>query len=402
MRKETRRILLGGAAVAVLAVGVWWVARPAAVAIELAIATQGPLRVTLDDDGETRVRNHVTLSAPVSGRLLATRLEAGDSVAPGDTVLVMVAAPLDPRAREQAEAARRAAQAVVSQARSRVEVARIDLADAERSLTRARRLHATGALSDRDFEAAERLRDVRVRELSMAVEQLGANQAELSSVRAALEDANAALAPTGSRIVIRAPGAGRILRLHEAHERLVAAGTPLADLGNPENLEVVVAVLSSDAGLVRVGAPMLVNAREDTTAIAALVTRVEPAAFTKLSPLGVQEQRVNVHGVFTGRPPPLGDAFQVGVAIVLWERPDALRIPGSALVAADTGLGWAVFRVRGGRAHLETVRIGHRGANQVEVLSGLAAGDTVVERPNDKIRNGIRVEAPAPGRRGVR
>jgi HlyD family secretion protein len=150
------------------------------------------------------------------------------------------------------------------------------------------------------------------------------------------------------------------------------------------------------------GAPMLVSVREDTAAIAALVTRVEPAAFTKLSPLGVQEQRVNVHGAFTGRPPPLGDAFQVGVAIVLWERPDVLRIPGSALVAADTGLGWAAFRVRGGRAHLVPVRIGHRGANQVEVLSGLAAGDTVVERPNDKIRGGIRVEelaAAGPGGR---
>ncbi|MDE3152121.1 MAG: HlyD family efflux transporter periplasmic adaptor subunit [Gemmatimonadota bacterium] len=395
MTRMTRRIVIGvAAAVAAAALGVWTL-RPAAVRVDLVVASRGPLRVTLDEDGETRVVHHVTLSAPVSGRLLATALEAGDSVARGDPVLTIVAAPLDPRAREQAQAALQGAEAGVVQARAGVEVARMALVEAERDVARLRQLHASGAVSDRDLESAERLADTRRREREMADEQLKATEAQRASARAGVEGAATSAVPAGSQVVVRAPVSGRVLRVFEEHERMVAAGTPLMDVGDPRDLEVVVDVLSSDAGGVRAGAPAFVRVGDDTAALKATVTRVEPAAFTKLSPLGVQEQRVNVHVAFDEPPRALGDAYQVGVSIVLWESGDVLRVPGSALVARNGG--WRVFRVRGGRAEAVDVAVGHRGTSAVEVRSGLSAGDTLVARPNDLVRAGSRVEGAVVG-----
>ncbi|HVA56367.1 MAG TPA: HlyD family efflux transporter periplasmic adaptor subunit [Gemmatimonadaceae bacterium] len=395
MTRKTRKIVIGAAAVAAVALVGLWLARPAAVTADLAVVTRGLLRVTLDEDGQTRALHHVTVSAPVSGRLLAVRLEAGDSVARGDPLLTMVAAPLDPRSRDQAEAALRAADAGVSQARSGLAVAQLAMDEAQRALARAEELHRSGAVSDRDLESAERLRDTRVRGLEMARDEVAAAEAQRTSARAGVEGASAASAPEGSRVVVRSPVAGRVLRVFEEHDRLVPAGTALMDVGDPRDLEVVVDVLSSDAQGVRVGAPMFVHVGEGVAPVTATVTRIEPAAFTKLSPLGVQEQRVNVHGAFASAPAALGDAYQVSVSIVLWQGADVLRVPGSALVAADGG--WRVFRVRGGRAESVAVVVGHRGMSAVEVVSGLAAGDTVVARPNDLVRDGVRVKGMERG-----
>ncbi|MDE3053604.1 MAG: HlyD family efflux transporter periplasmic adaptor subunit, partial [Gemmatimonadota bacterium] len=327
MTPKTRRYLMAGGAIAALAAIGVWMTRPAVVETELAVVTRGPLRVTLDEDGQTEVLHHVVVSAPVTGRLLETALRSGDSVSRGDVLLTMVAAPLDPRTRQQAEAALGAAQAAVSQAEAGADVARMALDDAGRALGRAQELHRTGAVSDRDLESAQQLRGTRQRELDAAREQVVAARAQRSSARAALSGASAASVPAGSRVVVRAPRAGRILRVYEEHERSVAAGTPLIEVGDPRDLEVVADVLSSDARLVAVGAPMLVRVSDTATALAARVTRVEPAAFTKLSPLGVQEQRVNVHGAFDAPPVGLGDAYQVRVAIVLWAGGGVLRVP---------------------------------------------------------------------------
>lgn len=397
MSAKTRRILWVGALVAVTGAIVVWRTRPPVVATELAVATRGSLRVTLDEDGETRVLHHVTVSAPVSGRLLETAMRAGDSVSRGDALVVMVAAPLDPRAREQAQAALRAADAGVSQARSQLGVAQLALDDAARALARSQELHRSGAVSDRDLESAQRLRETRRREVDMAAEQVKAATAERSIARSALEGSSATSAPSGSRVVVRAPLGGRVLRVFEEHERLVAAGTPLLELGDPRDLEVVVDVLSSEARDIAIGAPMEVRVGEGAAPLAATVVRIEPAAFTKLSPLGVQEQRVDVHGAFAEPPRSLGDAYQVGVSVVLWEGARVLRVPASALVAADSAGGWVVYRVRGGRASPVTVRVGHRGTRDVEVESGLAAGDTVVARPSDKIVAGVRVRGVSLG-----
>lgn len=389
MTRKTRRVLIGVALAAVAVMAALWWTRPAVVSADLAIATRGPLRVTLDEDGETRVLHRVTVSSPVSGRLLETTLEAGDSVARGDPLFTIVSAPLDPRAHEQAQAALRAAEAGVARATSAAAVAQLAVDEAQRALARARELHATGAVSDRDLESAQRLFDMRQRESEMAVEQLRAADAERASAQAGVSGASAAVVPAGGRVTVRAPLTGRVLRVFEEHERLIPAGTPLMDVGDPHDLEVVVDVLSSDAQGVRAGDPMLVRAGTDS-ALPAVVTRVEPAAFTKLSPLGVQEQRVNVHGLFVAPPRGMGDRFQVSVSIVLWEGASVLRVPASALVAADGG--WRVFRVVRGRADPVAVQVGHRGTSEAEVLSGLAAGDTVVGLPNDLLRKGVRVK----------
>ncbi|MGA9838601.1 MAG: biotin/lipoyl-binding protein, partial [Gemmatimonadaceae bacterium] len=199
MTRKTRKIVIGAAAVAAVALVGLWLARPAAVTADLAVVTRGLLRVTLDEDGQTRALHHVTVSAPVSGRLLAVRLEAGDSVARGDPLLTMVAAPLDPRSRDQAEAALRAADAGVSQARSGLAVAQLAMDEAQRALARAEELHRSGAVSDRDLESAERLRDTRVRGLEMARDEVAAAEAQRTSARAGVEGASAASAPEGSR-----------------------------------------------------------------------------------------------------------------------------------------------------------------------------------------------------------
>ncbi len=398
MTSKTRRYVMAGVAIVALAAIGFWMARPAVVETELAAVTRGPLRVTLDEDGRTEVLHPLVVSAPVTGRLLETALRAGDSVSRGAVLLTMVATPLDPRARDQAESALQAAEATVSQAQAGADVAKLAAEEATRALGRAQELHRTGAVSDRDLENAQQVRDTRQRELDAARQQVVAAEARRTSARAALRGASATAVPAGSRVVVRAPRAGRVLRLYEEHERTVAAGTPLMELGNPRDLEVVVDVLSSDARLISLGAPMLVHVGDSATALRAKVTRIEPAAFTKLSPLGVQEQRVNVHGAFFEPPAGLGDAYQVRVGIVLWEGADVLRVPASALAAADTGGGWEVFRVSGGRARRAAVRIGHRGTRDAEVLAGLSAGDTVVARPNDKIAEGVRVRAPARSR----
>ncbi|HUX34175.1 MAG TPA: HlyD family efflux transporter periplasmic adaptor subunit [Gemmatimonadaceae bacterium] len=397
MTAKTRRILWVGAVAAVTGAIVVWRTRPPVVDTELAVATRGSLRVTLDEDGEARVLRHVTVSAPVSGRLLETAMRAGDSVSRGDALVTMVAAPLDPRAREQARSALQAADAGVSRARSQLGVAQLALDDAARALSRSEELHRTGAVSDRDLESAQRLRETRQREVDMATEQVKAATAERSIARSALEGSSATSAPSGSRVVVRAPLGGRVLRVFEEHERLVAAGTPLLELGDPRDLEVVVDVLSSEARDIAIGAPMEVRVGEGTPPLAATVVRIEPAAFTKLSPLGVQEQRVDVHGVFSEPPRSLGDAYQVGVSVVLWEGAHVLRVPASALVAADSAGEWVVYRVRAGRAAPVTVRVGHRGTRDVEVESGLAEGDTVVARPSAKIAAGVRVRGVSLG-----
>jgi HlyD family secretion protein len=211
----------------------------------------------------------------------------------------------------------------------------------------------------------------------------------VAAARAALLDADPAGSTGRAVALVRAPVGGRVLRVHEPSERIVAAGTPLVQLGDAGGLEVVVDVLSTDAVRIQPGAPMRLVEWGGEGAIAARVRLVEPSGFTKVSTLGVEEQRVNVIGDLLDPPAVLGDGYRVEARIVTWAADDVLRVPNSALFR--TGGGWSLFVEQEGRARLREVRVGHRGASEAEVLDGLAEGEQVILFPSEQIRDGVRV-----------
>lgn len=364
----------------------WMLLRPTVYEAEVAIVERGPLRVTIDEDGITRVQRHVEIAAPVSGRLEESRVVVGDSVTPGMVVARLSPAPLDPRTREQGLASLEAARALRNEAKARVQQASVSLGEARRARSRAEALTQAGAVTARDLEQAVAEVQIRERELEAAASRERAAAQDERRARALLVEADSA-GPRGP-VAIRAPIGGRVLRVLEEHDRVVPAGTSLLEIGDPGELEVVADVLTRDVGEIAPGAPMLVRVSEDRE-LKARVKRVEPAAFTKVSPLGVEEQRVNVVGEFLDPPLRLGDRFEVDVSIVLWESAGVLKVPGGALLPVDSG--WAVFAMSDGQARLRTVSLGHRGARETEVLSGLRPGDTVIVHPDDRMRDGVRV-----------
>jgi HlyD family secretion protein len=383
--KPSRRIrwIIGLTALTALAAAV--VMRPDVVAVDVVSVERGPLAVTIDEDGITRIRNHAEIAAPVTGRLLASTLRAGDAVTRGQVVARIAPAPLDERSRRQAEAALAAAQAVRAQAEARVRQAEVMLTEARRNRSRAERLGDAGALSARSVESAQSEERVRERELEAA--RAGADAAMQGESQASLTLLGAGSSGAAGVVSVRAPIGGRVLRLVEEHERVVPAGSPLMEVGEGE-LEIVVDVLSSDAARVRVGSRMKVNV-PGAAGFTAVVSRVEPSAFTKVSPLGVEEQRVNVIAALDTAPVGLGDRFRVATSIVLWSAESALTVPSTSLVPTDEG--WGVYVVERGRARLRMVSLGQTGVRAVEVLSGINVGEVVISHPDERIKEGVRV-----------
>lgn len=367
---------------------VLWALRPQPLAVETATAEVGPLQVTLDEDGLTRMVRHVVIAAPVSGRLTESLLRAGDSVTTGAVVGSLRPAPLDSRTRAGARAALASAEALRRAARSLVVEATVAHEEAHRERERAERLAQSGTIAQRELEAAvardrtleAALAAARSREASAAQEERRA--------RSALVESDPEGQGRATSITLRSPMRGRVLRMFEEHDRVVPAGTPLVEIGDPRTLEIVSDVLSRDATAIVPGMPMIVRipGREP---VRARVDRVEPSAFTKLSPLGVEEQRVNV--VAHGLPENLGlgDRFELDVSIVLWESERVFKIPATALVPA--GSEWAVYVVEKGRARLRPVAVARRGVREVQIESGLSAGERVIVHPDERVKEGIRV-----------
>jgi HlyD family secretion protein len=394
---DRRRLgaVLGAAA---LAATVWWLMRPPAVPVEVAEVTRGPLRVTVDEEGETRVRNRYVVAAPTTGRLLRIDLDEGDAVAVGDVVARLEPSPLDPRDEAAARARLEAAVSQKSGAAARVALARAALAQARRDAERAERLHAAGALSAEAYERAHLDLTEAEQELEAARFAADAAEHEIEAARAALIAVRGGTAvassaegcPTAAPCdEVRAPVAGKVLRVLEESERIVLAGTPLVELGDPRDIEVVVDVLSADAVRIAAGDEMDIEDWGGEQPLRARVRRVEPSGFTKVSALGVEEQRVNVIGDFVDPPAALGDGYRVEARIVVWEASDVVRVPGSALFRR--GEDWHVFLAEEGRARLRKVEVGHRGTFQAEVRSGLEPGARVVVHPSDRVEDGIRV-----------
>jgi HlyD family secretion protein len=383
MRLGRRGFMWGGAGLAAAAFLVYAL-RPAVVPVEVTAVTRGPLRVTIDEEGRTRVRDHYLVVAPVAGRVARITLDEGSSVTRGQIVARLSAAPLDPRSREEAAARLRSSEDAERAALASVSQARAALDQAERNRARAESLFAKHLLSTEQREVTALAETTALRQVEAVDFRTQAAAHEVEVARAALT------AGAGAVVPLRSPVRGRVLRIPEKSERVVAAGTPLVELGDPNRLEIVVDLLSEDAARVKPGDRVLIEGWGGDRTLEAHVRRVEPSGFTKVSALGVEEQRVNVVADLDDTPPQLGDGYRVEARVVLWEG-DAVKVPASALY--QDGDQWRAFVVESGRARSRAVTVGHRNPDEAEVLGGLSVGDRVIRQPTDKISDGARVTA---------
>jgi HlyD family secretion protein len=392
-----RLLLWSGGALIVAAIA--WSFRPQPVPVDVAIAQRGTLRVTIDEEGVTRVRERYLVSAPVAGRMQRMQLEPGDSVVACRTLLVtfLPATPplLDARTRAETAARMKAAQAARDQARVALQRARDDAAFSRKELERQRQVATFGGITDERLVAVEL--DARTREALVKAAELALQRTEyeLEASRALLQQVvGPQPGESGATLPLQSPVDGIVLRVLQESEAPVPAGAPLIEIGNPNQLEIVADLLSTDAVRVEAGNPALISGWGGGTPLEGRVRLVEPAGFTKISALGVEEQRVNVLLDFDAASADarkLGDGYRVEVSIVIWERSNVLKIPTSALFR--TGESWALFAVRDGKAVRTRVQIGQRSALEAEVLSGLSERDQVIVHPGDTVADGVAITA---------
>jgi HlyD family secretion protein len=401
----TKRII-GIAGLGLVAAGLVWFAWPRPILVDLATVAKGPIEVTVDDDGKTHVRHIYTVSAPVAGKVLrishptgehGPSLHVGDEVVANQTVVAVMQPTLpnfiDVRSREQLQAEVLAADAAIQQQEAEVKRLEAALDFSRNEFQRAQMLSRTQTISAQAFDKAKF--DVATNEalLAGARAQVDVRRALRASLAARLVDPTSVEAPAEPTCCVRvlAPASGRVLRIVQDSEAPVPSGAPLADIGNPLDLEIVADLLSTDAVQIKAGAPVRIDGWGGPV-IGGKVTRVDPAGFLKVSALGIEEQRVRVTIDFADPPEawsPLGHDYRVVVHVTTWSSPDAVSVPVSALFRK--GEEWAVFAVRDGRARTVPIRIGHRNNRAAEVLSGLSAGDQVVVHPSDRIADGSRV-----------
>lgn len=534
MDKKRRNIIYGAIAAAFIVLATYVLLRPDAVAVETAIATRGPMQVTVDGEGKTRVQDRFVVAAPVNGKLQRISLKRGDEIKTGDLVAkinAMPLSPLDPRqsseatsrvgaaesAKSEAEAnlarvqteleqARRdrersknimdygrvsqedyerkltaertlendlaAAKARVRSAEQRISqsnaikkeaeanVARINgnLQQAKREVQRTASLYEGGIVSRQEYEqkqlnyetagkeldAAKYRLEVAETDIGVAKESLAeakTNAAhveqdlaqarretvraknvltygktpqqdyeqrlsnerrlekELDAARFRVQTAENEISRAGAQLLrgdadgestpVYAPADGKVLKILEESERVVNAGTPLIELSNPSNLEIVVDVLSSDAVKIKTGDLMLISGWGENESATARVRLIEPSAFTKVSSLGIEEQRVNIIGDFVERPSSVGDGYRVDAKFVVWQSSEVLKVPSSSLFRK--GEGWSVFAVEDNRAKQRDVTVGQRNADEAEILSGLDAGIKVILHPTNDLQDGVAI-----------
>lgn len=377
---------LGLAALAALALAF----RPSALPVETAQVGFGPLEVFVEQEGRTRARERYLVSAPLAGRFLRPTLKAGDAVTRGMRLgtLLPVDAPLRDL-RTERDLQERAGAAEASLAKCRAAVTRTEAAweEARRDLERTRHLVGSGASPASALDHAQAECKVREQELLAARQEAHGQEHELEAARLALDR----LGGSRERVELRSPQAGWVLRVLQESEAVVAPGAPLLELGRQGDLEAVVDLLSSDAVQVKPGMEVRLGGWGGAP-LEGRVARVEPGAFTKVSPLGVEEQRVYVRVEITAPPErwkDLGDGYRVEVRILTHNLAKALKVPTAALFRE--GEGWATYLLEGGRARHRKLRIGLRNAQEAEVLEGLRAGERVILYPGEQVAEGVRI-----------
>ncbi len=370
-----------------------WAFAPKPVVVEIAKVSRGTLSVTIEAEAKTRVKDRFTISAPLPGRIDRLKFKAGDSVKSGEPLLTLSALTplLDARSRQQAQAALSAAQAALEGAKARVTSAQAALDYATWDVKRSRDLIKSKSIPEDVWRVSESKFLVATEDLRSA--QFAATVAEFQIAQS--RAATLAGGSGGESVTISSPVNGRVLRVFMESEGTVAAGTPLLEIGDPGALEIVADMLSTDAVRIEEGADVRVNHWGGEGALMARVRRIEPAGFTKISALGVEEQRVNVVVDFAQEREAfaaLGDAFRVEISVTIWRKDNVARLPASALFRR--GDGWAVFVVEEGKALRRDVRIGRRNALEAELLGGMDENIPVIVHPSDAVADGVAVTSP--------
>ena len=399
--KSLRKKLFWGAVLALLVSAIILAMRPEAVEVDLADATRGDLLVTVDEDGQTRIRERYVVSTPLAGRLVRITLKPGDEVKAGETQITTLE-PTDPqlldaRARAQAEARVKAADAALRQAQTSVETAekRQTLADADRD--RAERLFKKNGTSPQNydhavFEAQSAAVALRSAELAVQIAVFEQEQASAALLLAGDEDGPSG-SDSGGRFQIASPIDGRVLRVFQESSTVVRAGERLVELGDPLDLEVAVDVLSTDAVNIKRGADVQLEHWGGDEPLRGKVRLIEPSAFTKTSALGVEEQRVWIIIDLAGAPgdrPNLGDGYRVEARITTWQGEDVVKIPAGALFRKSPE-DWAVFIAHDGMASERLVKRGRSNGIETEIVAGIGAGEQVILHPSDRIADGVKI-----------
>ncbi len=375
------------AGLALLALIGWQIWRPAPIAVDVGTALQASLKVTVEEEGEIRAHDRYMVTAPVSGRLLRVNLHEGDSVNAGDLVASLM--PLPMSSWQKQELVARLAAAVARQQEARADVTRTQLLQeqAEREQERNAQLLKQNLVSAQIAEDS-RARARAAAEIWRAARQRAvAAEADVVATRASLAamDVSGKVEP----VKLTAPVAGKVLSVIEQSERVLATGTPILLLGDPSRLEAQIELLSTDAVKVKPGMAAELFGWGGAAVLVGTVRTVEPSAFTKISTLGVEEQRVRVIVDIASPPPELGDGYHVEARIRIWQADDVLQVPVGALFRQ--GEGWAVFVVEQGRAQLRPVQIGQRNRDNAQVLAGLQPGQPVVLYPPSDLQHDSRI-----------
>jgi len=373
-------ILIAALLLAGLAYSFWPKAEP----IDLGVVSKGPMVVGLTDDGVTRVHDLFTVNAPVTGYLTRIELEPGDTVIAGQTIIARMAGipsqPLDKRTRAELRNAISASKAGESSASATLRLAQANLGRAEALAKR-------GFLSKADLEA-------RRASAASGRAELARNQAETRRLQSLLAEPASGPAPSGGAVAVRSPESGVVLRRLTESEGVVPQGTPLMEIGNPAQIEVVADMLSREAAQIKPGDGVEITRWGGNGALPGKVRRIEPFGQFKVSALGIEEQRVNVIIDIAPEAAPqaarLGHGYQVDATIILWHRENAVRVPVGALFRGEDG-GWQVFEEDAGRARLRNVKVGHLNQDYGEVTEGLAKGAQVILNPSGAINDGTRV-----------
>jgi HlyD family secretion protein len=391
MKSPWPKRIAAGACLALVAGGAWWALREQPAQVDIATIAQGPMKVTIRQEGVTRVSDIYAVSAPIAGHLSRTVLEEGDRVVAGTTVVAAIH-PLDPplldrRTEAELLAARDAARSGVGIAQSELRRAETALALAEDQLTRALKLFEPGVISESALQKVTNDMALQKAAVETARETVGFRQAELASAEARLaQPSSAASDDAPCCVTLLAPINGTVLAVRARSEQAVGAGTVIAEIGDTSQIEIVVDLLSADA--VRIGPGTRTDIVEwggDRT-LSASVRKINPSAFTKVSALGIEEQRVSAILDLNDRDTRLGHGFHVVAELDIWRCESCLQVPISALFRS--GEQWRVFRLSDGRLHEQNVEIGRMSDVTAQVLTGLSEGDVVVVHPSDALSEG--------------
>ena len=392
---KTKTWIAAGAATAGALVLLGWAFAPRPVDVEVAQVTRGRFEATIDEDGKTRLRDRYVVSAPLAGVVDRIALREGDAVqagAPVATLMPALSPLLDERTLREQQARVDIAGANVRRADARIALARVGLQQARNDMQRSDQLAKQGFVSPTKLETDRLAAEAAQKELDAAVQERHVAGHEVEQARAAI----AAVQGRGGSgaFVLRAPVSGRVLKVAQTSEATVPLGTPLLELGDTSRMEVAAELLTTDALQARPGSRVMIERWGGPAPLEGRVRLVEPAAFTKMSALGVEEQRVRVLIDITSPPErwqALGDGYRVSVRIVTQAQDNAVKVPVSAVFPRPDAQGMAVFALDAGRARLVPVELGARNGNDAWVRTGLAAGASVIVYPPAAVRDGLKV-----------